>query len=74
MLFENLSVDIGNTNILFCFFERRELLSIQKNFTNNLNLRKLNPLKSLYLIKDTKIIISSVVPECDFIFIKVFDR
>ena len=68
---KTLSVDIGNTSISLGLFKDGELVSTKKISQNGFNLKKLNGLKKNFFNKDTKkIIISSVVPECDFIFKK----
>ena len=68
---KTLSVDIGNTSISLGLFKDGELVYSKKISQDGFNLRKLNALKKKFFNKDTKkIIISSVVPECDFIFKK----
>ena len=71
---KNLTIDVGNTNILFCLFENKRILKHERISLNNLNFDKLNSFKSLYMMSTSNILISSVVPDCNKILINFFNR
>ena len=65
----SLAVDIGNTSISLCLFKDNKLFASKKISQSEFNFKKLNSLKKKFFNKNVnKIIISSVVPKCDFIF------
>ena len=64
-----LTIDVGNTNTLFCFFSLHKVIFTKRVHTKELSNIKLNKIINEKKIdKDFKkfpcIIISSVVPEC----------
>ena len=71
---KNLTIDVGNTNILFCLFENKRIIKHERISLNNLNFDKLNSFKSLYMMSTSNILISSVVPDCNKILINFFNR
>ena len=71
---KNLTIDVGNTNILFCLFENKRIIKHERISLNNLNFDKLNSFKSLYMMSTSNILISSVVPDCNKILINFFNK
>ena len=64
----SLAVDIGNTSISLCLFKDDKLFASKKISQSEFNLKIKFFKKKFFNKKVNKIIISSVVPKCDFIF------
>ncbi len=71
---KNLTIDIGNTNILFCLFNNKRIIKHERISVNNLNFEKLKSMKSIYMKPSSSILISSVVPACNKVFIKFLKK
>ena len=74
-----LTIDVGNTNTLFCFFSNDKVISYKRIYTKKISEEKLiqiinKKIKSTPLTKNTYIIISSVVPKIEKIFINFFKK
>ena len=65
----SLAVDIGNTSISLCLFKDDKLFATKKiSQLSGFNFKKIKFFKKKFFNKKVnKIIISSVVPKCDFI-------
>ncbi len=73
---KNLTIDIGNTNVMICLFKKNRIIKVTK--VNVLNLKKAKNtdfFKNLSLSeKKINVIISSVVPDVTDFFIEIFKK
>ncbi|MEE2694774.1 MAG: type III pantothenate kinase [Pseudomonadota bacterium] len=71
----NLTVDIGNTNIMLCFFKEENIFSFKNIGIESLNKKTiLNFVNQSYIDKkELCVLISSVVPEITRFFTNIFD-
>ena len=67
-----LTIDIGNTNILFAFFKDKKVVCIERLKTDKASLNEIEKIMSKYSIIE-KIIVSSVVPLIDKLLITYFN-
>ena len=75
----NLTIDVGNTNTLFCFFLFEKVIITERIFTKEISENKLT--KIIKMVKNNnlscenmQVIISSVVPNVEKIFKKFFKK
>ena len=75
----NLTIDVGNTNTLFCFFLFEKVIITEKIFTKEISENKLT--KIIKMIKNNnlscenmQVIISSVVPNVEKILKKFLKK
>ena len=71
----NLTIDVGNTNVMICCFKKDKIIKKVKLNVSNLKAKdQYNFFKSIYLKeKHMKILISSVVPKITIFFINIFN-
>ena len=73
----NLTIDVGNTNTLFCFFLFEKVIITERIFTKEISENKLT--KIIKMVKNNnlscenmQVIISSVVPNVEKNFQEIF--
>ena len=71
----NLTIDIGNTNVMICIFKNNQIIKSEKvNVTNFSTKKQHNFFKTIFLkYKILNVLISSVVPEISEKFFEIFN-